>query len=97
MTCTLERIEVQGLDQGNHRLQITVEGDRFLYKMVRLLVGALVRVGDGEMSLQEVEQSLSQGSDAEQPLSGKLCAPASGLVLQRVLYRTELHLSRQGD
>lgn len=67
------------------RWTFTVRGDRFLYKMVRNLVGALVKVGHGELSSDEVLEALEAGSFARSA-SLPLTAPAQGLVLQRVNY-----------
>ena len=65
---------------------ITVEfsGDGFLYKMVRLMVGAVVRCGFGKMRPQEIRERLAQ---PRAQLSGKqFVAAAHGLILVRVRY-----------
>ena len=41
---------------------ITVTGDRFLYKMVRFLVGSIVAVGMGRLDLGDIEQALETGA-----------------------------------
>lgn len=64
---------------------VTVRGDRFLYKMVRNLVGALVRVGSGELTADECLEALERGS-FRRSASVPLTAPAHGLTLQRVEY-----------
>ena len=64
---------------------ITVRGDRFLYKMVRNLVGAIVRVGSGELSSDEVLEALASGAFARSA-SVPLTAPAHGLCLRHVAY-----------
>ena len=61
-------------------------GDRFLYKMVRNLVGALVKVGFGELEEDEVLEALETGEFAKRPASLPLTAPACGLVLRDVAY-----------
>ena len=61
---------------------IEFDGDGFLYKMVRLMVGAIVRCGLGKTSLAEVRTSLLTGTPAEP----RLVAPADGLALVRVRY-----------
>ncbi len=63
-------------------LQITVEGNHFLYKMVRNIVGTLVDVGLGKLeagSIPEILQSQSR------PKAG-ITAPAHGLCLKEVFY-----------
>jgi tRNA pseudouridine38-40 synthase len=61
---------------------IEFDGDGFLYKMVRLMVGAIVRCGLGKTSVAEVREHLI-GADHK---SRKLVAPAHGLTLVRVRY-----------
>lgn len=59
-------------------------GNGFLYKMVRLLTGAAVQVGQGRMRLDEVAALLA----ADEPPGHKalLCAPGDGLTLMKVSY-----------
>jgi tRNA pseudouridine38-40 synthase len=63
---------------------ITVEfnGDGFLYKMVRLMVGALVKCALGKMRIEEITSRLHSGKLG----SGRFVAPAEGLYLVRVRY-----------
>ena len=62
----------------------TVEfsGDGFLYKMVRLMVGAIVQCASGKISGKEIRERLAEG----QAPSKRLVAPAAGLTLLRVQY-----------
>lgn len=61
---------------------IEFEGDGFLYKMVRLMVGAMVQCALGKRSVGEVRERLL-GLTTER---GRLAAPAQGLMLVRVTY-----------
>jgi tRNA pseudouridine38-40 synthase len=61
---------------------IEFDGDGFLYKMARLMVGAIVRCGLGKTTLGEVRARLL-GAALESP---RLVAPAHGLTLIRVRY-----------
>jgi tRNA pseudouridine38-40 synthase len=65
------------------RLRIIVEGDGFLYKMARSLVGVLVSVGEGKLSPEEVRTILASKKRTQRVLT----APAQGLFLARVFYR----------
>lgn len=65
--------------------RVVVRGDRFLYKMVRNLVGAIVRVGSGELTSDECLEALEAGKFARSA-SVPLTAPAHGLCLRRVEY-----------
>ena len=59
---------------------LTFEGNGFLYKMVRLLTGAMVRCAQGKNELAWVEGLLAgKGKNS-------FAAPADGLILMRVLY-----------
>jgi tRNA pseudouridine38-40 synthase len=63
-------------------LTIDFKGNRFLYKMVRALVGTLVAVGRGELPSGEMPKVLgARQRDAAGP-----GAPAKGLCLQWVYY-----------
>lgn len=60
-----------------------VHGEGFLRHQVRLMMGALVQVGKGELSLDQIQQSLS--GDPE--LQMDYIAPASGLILNKVGFK----------
>ena len=61
---------------------IEFDGDGFLYKMVRLIVGALVKCAFGKMRIEEVVSRLNSGKVG----SARFAAPAEGLYLVRVRY-----------
>ena len=112
--CTIESVDVRPLvyslnndtrrpyvafDPDEHCVEVVVRGDRFLYHMVRNIVGALSEVARGERSPDAIASALaigqwehdSQSSDFGPSLYRKdtlkpICAPAHGLVLQSVLY-----------
>lgn len=63
-------------------LTITLEGDGFLYRMVRMLVGAMVQVAQGKKSIEEFQNRLASGK----PWPTPAMAPAEGLYLTKVLY-----------
>lgn len=78
---TVERLEIF---QEGDRLRFEIVGNHFLYKMVRNIVGTLVYVGAGKLSLQAA-RDLVATKDRTQ---GGITAPAHGLVLKRVLYNS---------
>jgi tRNA pseudouridine38-40 synthase len=81
-TRTIRRVEVcEGEATGD--LLIEFEGDGFLYKMVRMLVGSMVRVAQGRETLAWFDDLLARPSAV--PKSHH-CAPPDGLYLVRVLY-----------
>ena len=63
---------------------VTIEfaGDGFLYKMVRLIVGALVKSALGKIRIEEVAAPLNSGKTG----ASRFAAPAQGLFLVRVRY-----------
>lgn len=64
-------------------VRIDVEGDGFLYKMVRTMIGTLVEVGGGRRTPSSVAALLAS---RDRRRAGKT-APAHGLCLMRVAYR----------
>jgi tRNA pseudouridine38-40 synthase len=63
-------------------LWFDVRADAFLYRMVRSLVGALKRIGEGRLTADEFERLLSSGDRSGCPPP----APPQGLCLVEVLY-----------
>jgi tRNA pseudouridine38-40 synthase len=64
------------------RVTIEIAGDGFLYKMVRLMVGAMTRVALAKMNLTEIATRLkSGGADGS-----RFVAPAEGLYLVKIWY-----------
>ncbi len=60
---------------------LTFEGEGFLYKMVRMLTGAIVRVGQGRETVGNLRDRLVSGGPRWNHV-----APAGGLYLVKVLY-----------
>jgi tRNA pseudouridine38-40 synthase len=65
-------------------LAIEFDGDGFLYKMVRMMVGTIVRVGLGISLPQEIHARLR--SPRQPNPHRRVAAPADGLFLVRVRY-----------
>lgn len=74
------------------RLAILVQGDGFLYNMVRTIAGTLLEVGRGRLSPSECERILSSKDRRE---AGPT-APAQGLWLLRVFYPEPCFAGRVG-
>jgi len=62
-----------------------IEGDGFLYKMCRAIVGTLVQVGFGKFSPGDVNAMFAKTDRRAAGMS----APAHGLVLWKVFYSTQ--------
>jgi tRNA pseudouridine38-40 synthase len=76
---TLRRCQLR---RSGRLLTFIIEGDGFLYRMCRGLVGTLVQVGLGKFPPEEVEQMLAR----KDRRVGGMSAPAHGLVLWKVFY-----------
>ena len=61
---------------------IEFDGDGFLYKMVRLIVGSLVKCALGKTRIEDLSGRLDSGART----SARFAAPAEGLFLIRVRY-----------
>ena len=70
------------LRRRGHEIAIEVEGDGFLYKMVRLIVGTSILHSEGKVALTGLRADLKQG----RAHGRRLVAPAGGLYLARVRY-----------
>ena len=81
-TTTVRTITALRLVFRRDGLGLVVQGDGFLYKMVRNLAGTLLAVGKGKLTPKGVEQALARGQRKELGPT----APARGLYLARVLY-----------
>lgn len=64
-------------------LTFIIEGDGFLYKMCRGIVGTLVQVGLGKFPAEQVKNMLAE---KDRRVAG-MTAPAQGLVLWKVNYK----------
>lgn len=84
VTDTVRTIRKIRLRQSGPRISIEVEGDGFLYKMVRLMVGTLVRIGSGMAAPNEIRSRLN--APRKENRHGRNAAPAAGLFLVRVRY-----------
>ena len=63
-------------------VSIVISGDGFLYKMVRLIVGAMTEVALGRAKVAEITANLRSGGKT----GTRFAAPAQGLYLMKVWY-----------
>jgi tRNA pseudouridine38-40 synthase len=80
--CFIESIELSSIEKSRFCFQ--VRGNRFLFRMVRNLIGTLVYVGLGKISPHEIGIIL-QSKDRKR---AGVTAPAHGLHLMQVFYET---------
>ena len=79
---TLTRCDVK---RSGRQYTFVIEGDGFLYKMCRGIVGTLVQVGFGKFSPGDIHGMLARTDRRAAGMS----APAHGLVLWKVFYSTQ--------
>ena len=79
----VERVE---LVEAGDLILVRIAASHFLWKMVRRLVGALVALGAGELSAQELGALLDRPGEPSRFHPAEHTPPPSGLFLERVLY-----------
>jgi tRNA pseudouridine38-40 synthase len=81
-TVVVESAEV-GVD--DHLIIFRIEASHFVWKMVRRLTGVLVKIGLGEVSIEQFQGLLTGRKNSELDVAA-WTAPASGLFLESVRY-----------
>jgi tRNA pseudouridine38-40 synthase len=79
-TCDVKELSILLLSKD--RLRFMIHGDRFLYKMVRNLVGTLVYIGCSKLTSHQIPGFLMSKDRSRIGMT----APAHGLLLKRVCY-----------
>jgi tRNA pseudouridine38-40 synthase len=82
MESTVRTITRCNVKRSGRQLTFIIEGDGFLYKMCRGIVGTIVQVGQGKFPPDEIKAML----DAKDRRMAGMTAPAHGLVLWKVFY-----------
>lgn len=77
----LLRVEVRRVRSDPRLLELIIQGDRFLYRMVRIIVGALVDVGRGRLDANATARALETRDRRELGVT----APPDGLCLEEVV------------
>ena len=82
MASTVRKLTRCDIKKSGHLLTFIIEGDGFLYKMCRGIVGTLVQIGLGKFPADEIKRMLAR----KDRRAGGMTAPAHGLVLWKVFY-----------
>ena len=82
METTVRRVTCCEVRKKGAELLVTIEGEGFLYKMCRGIVGTLARVGHGKLTQKDI-RSIFRKRDRRM---GGMNAPACGLTLMKVKY-----------
>jgi len=81
-TTTVRTMTRCDLKRSGRQLTFIIEGDGFLYKMCRGIVGTIVQVGLGKFPANAIKHMLEK---KDRRVAG-MTAPAQGLVLWKVFY-----------
>ena len=82
METTVRRVTRCEVRKRGSEIIVIIDGEGFLYKMCRGIVGTLVRVGDGKLNQKNIH-SIFRKRDRR---VGGMNAPAGGLTLSKVNY-----------
>lgn len=82
MPDTVRTISVCRVEREENLISVVVQADGFLYNMVRIIVGTLLRVSEGKIQPEEIPAIICAG---QRHRAGPT-APAIGLILNRVFY-----------
>jgi len=82
---TIVVVEDAAIEEDGHLVLFRITGSHFLWRMVRRLVGVLVKIGKGEVTLDELGELLEGKANPRLDVAA-WTAPASGLFLERVDY-----------
>jgi tRNA pseudouridine38-40 synthase len=85
---TIVVVEDAGMDVDGDLVMFHITASHFLWKMVRRMVGVLVKVGTGEVTLEDFRNLLEAKANPKLDVAA-WTAPASGLFLDRVEYRVQ--------
>lgn len=79
-SCSFVSLPAQGIQPSTY--EFTICGNGFLYKMVRLLVGALLQLEEGKITADDFAAAI----DGDISRLRKIPAPSKGLTLYKVEY-----------
>jgi tRNA pseudouridine38-40 synthase len=82
---SIVEIEAAAVETEDDIIQFRIAGSHFLWRMVRRIVGALVKVGTKELTLADFRQLLDGRCDTRFDVAA-WTAPASGLFLEEIRY-----------
>lgn len=80
---TVRTIQELDIITNGDEITIRITGNGFLYNMVRIIVGTLVRVGRGFYEPEKVKEIL----EARDRKAAGVTAPAHGLILTKIEYK----------
>ena len=85
---TVRTITALDIVTKGNKITIRITGNGFLYNMVRIIVGTLIRVGRGFYEPEKVKEIL----EAKDRKAAGVTAPAHGLMLMEIQYNAKKNL-----
>jgi tRNA pseudouridine38-40 synthase len=82
---TIVVVDDAAIEEDGHLILFRITGSHFLWRMVRRIVGVLVKLGKGEITIDEFGCLLEGQADSRLDVAA-WTAPASGLFLEKVDY-----------
>lgn len=79
---TVRTIYKAELEEDGYEIRLIVEGNGFLYNMVRIIAGTLIGVGSGKVEPGAFRRAIESGDRLDLGIT----APAHGLTLMEVFY-----------
>ncbi|WP_297422565.1 tRNA pseudouridine(38-40) synthase TruA [Clostridium sp.] len=79
---TVRNVTELYIEQKGDVMKIFITADGFLYNMVRIIVGTLIKVGSGKLSPEDIENIIIEGNRKR----AGMCVPPNGLILEKVFY-----------
>jgi len=79
---TIRNIQELYIVQNGDEIKIFITADGFLYNMVRIIVGTLIKVGNGKLKAEEIENIIIEGNRQR----AGMCVAPNGLILEKVFY-----------
>lgn len=79
---TIRNVSELIIEQEEDKVKIFITADGFLYNMVRIIVGTLIKVGNGKLSPEDIENIILEGNRKR----AGMCVPPNGLILEKVFY-----------
>jgi tRNA pseudouridine38-40 synthase len=93
---TIVIVEHAGIEIDDHLIVLRIRASHFLWRMVRRIVGVLVKIGAGAISLDDLRELLDGHCSARLDVAA-WTAPASGLMLEEVVYPEESSFSSRSS
>ncbi len=79
---TIRTINYINITEKNDIIEIEINGNDFLWNMVRIIIASLIDIGEGNLSLDDIETLLSEQTEIKYSLMAK----SKGLSLRNVEY-----------